>query len=1189
MYLIKSGNMVIYDSTDKDTYPVLSPTLEEELNGAGSLSFTVLPGHPYYDQMKEMQTFITAYRDNEEIFYGRILSITTSIDGQLEVKCEGGLTFFLDSEMSKHTYNETCQTFLTTILSNHNSMVESQKHFSLGTINVQKALEVDEKTQTTKKWEFKVGGFASTKSVLESLVLGQFGGFFRIRPDGNGGHLLDYIENYGRTNTQPVQIGHNIVNKSDTVSGEGMFTILRPIYGKNQTISGLTQADVTLPDVTIDGEFLKLDAMIAKYGKIYHTESFEKDKIEKKKDCLKAAEKFIQKQGNQLPASTEIGFVDFYHLNDYDYLDITPENHNAWSFYGIPNSLETDTRYTFSINGSTTYSYELWLSTNEQTTTKLAGPLTGGESVIFTTPSSMSEEYLVLSGSESGAGNESLNDIAPQIIKTIDDIRLGDTFTNIEGFSGVTLTVGSISLDMENPGNDTMTLKNQEELNSSGVTSNSLTIIESKYARQEMWHYNYISEEVDDINGTLSLHAPLIQLNANNIETLSQNTNIVLQRKEGSTSEFKLVALDYDEDPLNPGQYVPTIKMNINGTEISDGYIVNEDGEKLAGKASLKVVDDNVTAEVRRATGAESDIISRLNVSENEISGIVGDIEEINDTMGDLEVSYTNITGSELWIDRDSITALNGKFEIDQNGNLHVVDGAGLMIDRGQASFGVYDSDNLTAGIIVNKVNNGTVSINAAKINLNGETVADAISAQNAEFDNLVSGVTVATRLGAGTISATSSLWVGGNQASWAPIGFIGSGLATGQALMQSSTGLNLSHEHTLTKSADGNQVTLTIDGPVGEGNNASFYDGATGVASFGTASASDGHITIPTTLVNGSNGPDITFNIADTAFYQQAVSAATATGEATGAASLAGNWSSNLFFAETSTSTQSPASQIIAEFDLPTTISSSALHSGSQTAIDITVTATTSSTPGGSGSPVNFPITVDATPAYNAGVDSVNLSESWNGATYTVSTTGQTTAHSASITLSATSAIVYNSSTHTYSAGATAEAGGATRAYDATPAESGTEAYDAGRAAIGITGSWNSSNYTYTASTTGKVTQSTVSTTLVPHDVYQATNGRYIYPRGTAVQVDKFAPVNVDVTGTSHRVPLTVSGPNTIVDEDGYVWRNMYYCSNWQTLYEKTTAQYYEGNGTATYYPGAARVYVYDRGSKETYYSIPT
>ena len=219
------------------------------------------------------------------------------------------------------------------------------------------------------------------------------------------------------------------------------------------------------------------------------------------------------------------------------------------------------------------------------------------------------------------------------------------------------------------------------------------------------------------------------------------------------------------------------------------------------------------------------------------------------------------------------------------------------------------------------------------------------------------------------------------------------------------------------------------------------------------------------------------------------------------------------------------------------------------------------------------------------AGVD---LSESWNGATYTVSTTGQTTGHSASITLSATSSIVYNSSTHTYFAGATAEAGGATRAYDATPAESGTEAYDAGRAAIGISGSWNGA--TYTATTVGKGTESTATTTLTAHDVYQATNGRTIYPRGNTVTVSNYTRTAVDTCGTSHRVPLTLSGPHTIVDEDGYVWRNQYTCSNWDTLYEKKTSCYFDDYGTeSTYYRGATGVYVYDRGSKETYYSIPS
>lgn len=1362
MYLIKAGERIIYDSTDKNTYPVISPQLEDELNGAGSLSFTVLPGHPYYNDMKAMQTFITAYRDDEEIFYGRILSTDRGIDGQLEVDCEGGLTFFMDSEMSKATYNETVETFLRRIIDNHNSQMEEPKHFHLGEITVPKAIEEDPDTHSIKKWEFKIGGFASTKSVLESLVLGQFGGYLRVRADGNGGHLLDYIKDYSRTNTQLVRIGHNIVDKSDSSSGNGMFTILRPIYGQNSTIEGLTQSDVTLPNVTLNGEFLILDDMVAKYGKIIHTEAF--DKTSAKMDCLRKAEEFILKQGGQIPSSSEIGFVDFYHLNEkdfeekkeearqIDYEHLTPgitfqlgnvdlfnrpviSLHKVidagWNDSGDPDSMATlysitytggvmhnlnpGAKYnkqiitalndgTFKINGTTDSTLSYYFINNNVTKDRaihmppgtytvhyeiLSGTLTGGgtygyywwegtstndhvlqvplntanasrtftedaylypfisfnsgasasnaviglkiEKNTTSTPFNQNADYcmsdnvvflatpilpygevlspesfegyfngLVDNGARTkadllsadnmnnggkgliiGIANmvgtpdnsialaadwaESVHNTQEELYESyIQDIRLGDIFTNIEEYPGVTLTVGSISLDLENPGNDTMVLKNQEELNSSGVTNNSLTIIESKYAKQETFRYHYITETVDELNGLFGIYAPQIEMSARNIRTIAQNTQLVVQRKQGSTSQFEIHAVDFDEDPLHPGEYVPTILMNINGVQISDGTLKNEDGEDLAGKASLTVEKNRITEEVTRATGAESSLDSRLTLEEGKMTGVVADIETITDDVGDLQISYETITGSTLWATRDELVALNGKFEVDANGVVHVIEGSGLMVDRDSASFGVYDSQNLTAGIIVNKVNGGSTRILGTKVEVDGTLLTDTISAMNAEFDNLVSGTTVASMLSATAVVA-SRLSVGGSfEFSGSTIGLssinwgMASGLTAKYFLGPESMGLG--HYHTLNVDSSTGQVTI----------------GA------------------PTLSTSGS-----TFNIADTTFYQQAVSAAEQAGEATGyTAGYADGY---------------PASVEILGVSSPT-------KSGSiwtSTATAYVTTADGQATP-------SFPVTgMVVTGVYNAGANSVNLSESWNGATYTVSTTGQTTAHSASITLSATSAIVYNPSTHTYSAGATAEAGGATRAYDATPAESKTEAYDDGLidgaasatiasgtltdislAAGQVNGSRATTlNYTTSGGGTGSLGLSVVvnatdavnyavannslysaslsgitltaaqktgnrSTTLT----YTQAAGAASKTKGLTISVDAsavytkgyndayglFVRTGVDVIGTSHRVPLTLSGPNTIVDEDGYVWRNMYYCSNWQDLYEKKTQYYY-------------------------------
>ena len=227
-------------------------------------------------------------------------------------------------------------------------------------------------------------------------------------------------------------------------------------------------------------------------------------------------------------------------------------------------------------------------------------------------------------------------------------------------------------------------------------------------------------------------------------------------------------------------------------------------------------------------------------------------------------------------------------------------------------------------------------------------------------------------------------------------------------------------------------------------------------------------------------------------------------------------------------------------------------------------------------------------TEAYDDGRAAVGIRGYWDNNIYRATTTGKAvndTADSGAIT--AGQIISYNSGFHTYTVRGTAIANGGV-IYTSSGADTNTQAYDDGRAAIGITGSWNGA--TYTATTVGKVTESTATTTLTAHDVYQATNGRTIYPRGNTVTVSNYTRTAVDTCGTGHRVPLTLSGPHTIVDEDGSVWRNMYRCSNWDTLYEKKTSYYFDDDGTeSTYYRGATGVYVYDRGSKETYYTIPT
>ena len=92
------------------------------------------------------------------------------------------------------------------------------------------------------------------------------------------------------------------------------------------------------------------------------------------------------------------------------------------------------------------------------------------------------------------------------------------------------------------------------------------------------------------------------------------------------------------------------------------------------------------------------------------------------------------IEGSDLWVNKDNITAVSGKFRVDKDGKLHIIQGSGLYMDRNNASFGLYDEGNLSGGIIAERLNDGTVKtrINGHLIEIGGK---DAVTVIEGKLD----------------------------------------------------------------------------------------------------------------------------------------------------------------------------------------------------------------------------------------------------------------------------------------------------------------------------------------------------------------------------------------------------------------------------------------------------------------------
>ena len=568
MYKIMAGSLTIYDSSDKNTYPVSKPSFEEGLNEAGTLTFTIFPGHPNYNSITRMRTFVTAYRDTREIFYGRVLITDKGLDGRMEVTCEGGLTFFLDTEMGKGQWDETITAFLQRVINNHNSQVEADKRFTLGTVNVPKYNQV-------QQWD--ITSYTVTKNVLETMVAGRFGGFFRVRPNPNGYHYLDYLENFGRTNTQRIRIGENIIDKDDHVSGENLFTVLRPIGRAEPTGSGnqdldltigsLSQSDVTLPNVTKDGEFLRLTDKIQLYGSIVRTEQF--NNATTAIQVLRKAEEFITRRGTLLPANCKINYVDLNHLN-----------------------------------------------------------------------------------------------------KQLGEVLLGDMFNDIEGYSGITMTVSNVNWDMEDPANDAITFQNQEELNANrmdtnvrnstggtgGSSSSSLSSSMSKSRSQDAFRYKYIKEQGDD----LILFGKRTLLQAEQLESLNNKIFLTVREKDGVPGEFIIKAERHTDDP-NGAELI----MNVDGFKFKKKSGYDTDGETIledyATTTALSITDGRITSEVTRATTAEGEMSSRITQTADQIALKVskGNVAtQLSVECGNVTISGGNLVVSGYITSQGLITTL---------------------------------------------------------------------------------------------------------------------------------------------------------------------------------------------------------------------------------------------------------------------------------------------------------------------------------------------------------------------------------------------------------------------------------------------------------------------------------------------------------------------------------------------------
>lgn len=301
MYIVYADDELLYSPTlVHEGFAISNTRLNFELNKAGSFQFLLPPNNVKYDNLVKLKTIITVYDDQEEIFRGRILYDEKDFYKRKQVYCEGHQAFLNDTILRPFEYTGSITNFLTMIINNHNSQVESAKQFTLGQVTV--GDNNNYINRSSKK-------HMTTWNAIEQKLIDTHGGYIRIRKGSGGIYYLDYLESYNSVNTQVVEFGKNLIDLTEYVTAENLFTCLIPL---GVTLNDETGEKLTIKDVNGGLDYVQNQTAINLFGKVWKVQEW--DDVTLASNLLTKGTAFLN-QSIDMAVSLNINAVDMHLLD----------------------------------------------------------------------------------------------------------------------------------------------------------------------------------------------------------------------------------------------------------------------------------------------------------------------------------------------------------------------------------------------------------------------------------------------------------------------------------------------------------------------------------------------------------------------------------------------------------------------------------------------------------------------------------------------------------------------------------------------------------------------------------------------------------------------------------------------------------------------------------------------------------
>lgn len=489
MYKIYADEYLIHND-NYEKLKVDSPTLELELNQAGSLQFSIYPNHPYFEKfnsetdperVRRMKSIIKVFQDEKLIFRGRILENENGLYTEKQVTCEGELAFFIDSQQRPYKFSGTPKEYMAFLLDRHNSQMPAEKQFVLGTVS--DSIRDGDTSNDDNIINRSSESIVNTWEEISKKLIEELGGYLVVDEDEEGNRRINYLsEDDFKPGTQEIKYGENLLNLKINVKGDEIATALIPAGGKignsEETEERLTieeEGDTDEPVLVAETDddriwrvrdYIYSETGVEKYGWIFSTQTWD-DVMEDKVHLLNVAISHLNDKKKAIE-SVEINAVDLSKKENVSAFALGTRVKVTSKIHNLKDDEFPITKMT--LNLSNPASNTLTLVKTERTFTETSISINKNQANIETDINSVYKEFQQTSGS-----------IEKQIV------QMGEEIAKIN--SDFQQASGSIEKQIDKISEDIITLTNHTTVLWSGelpmAAEHAITLAESISAQQK--------------------------------------------------------------------------------------------------------------------------------------------------------------------------------------------------------------------------------------------------------------------------------------------------------------------------------------------------------------------------------------------------------------------------------------------------------------------------------------------------------------------------------------------------------------------------------------------------------------------------------------------------------------------------------------------------------------------------------